>query len=76
MICCTKQTKLTKHEFHTQILCYHNFMSFCVPVLHEYTKRNKVVVKEYGVYLCKLILILAEPLLQPYRTPGVRSNGV
>ena len=28
------------------------------------------------VFLQKLILILAEPLLQPHRTPGVRSNPV
>ena len=27
-------------------------------------------------FLQKLILILAEPLLQPHRTPGVRSNPV
>ena len=26
-------------------------------------------------FLQKLILILAEPLLQPHRTPGVRSNS-
>ena len=53
---------------------------------------SKTALKEYGggciiprrdthllqlyAFLQKLILILAEPLLQPHRTPGVRSNPV
>ena len=53
---------------------------------------SKTALKEYGggciiprrdthllqlyAFLQKLFLIFAEPLLQPHRTPGVRSNPV
>ena len=38
-------------------------------------RRDSHILQLY-TFLQKLILILAEPLLQPHRTPGVRSNPV
>ena len=38
-------------------------------------RRDSHLLQLYA-FLQKLILILAEPLLQPHRTPGVRSNPV
>ena len=38
-------------------------------------RRDSYLLQLYA-FLQKLILILAEPLLQPHRTPGVRSNPV
>ena len=38
-------------------------------------RRDSHLLQLYA-FLQKLILISAEPLLQPHRTPGVRSNPV